>query len=484
MDSNRLALQILARYTGELHPVVKVAGFEDLGKDPGKDPPEPPNFGGGSNSSKRDIPSNHEYDPKALKPLAKMLWAMSVSLGHALTAYREFTRLKSSQISPDGMLGGRGYVMSVKDVRSTLQKACESLSAVSDTVHDEINAPHWKPDLEGMGANEAEDIQIFIDEAEKNLKDPEAEAKEESDWMESENDGKDGTPNSKPKKEVEEGASKVPGAGDPETMKYSDPVNSKLKQASLRSIIRASVKMANSSLPVDSIPGGPRVDTLDRGSQTGPFGSFNEDEPNVTDQWGETEGVGNEYLYSSEWSNEKEASYSLADSTLPDSNTSDFDTKTDANDFGIGYGANGGGSEGSGLTAPDGRGVFGPASGMPNDPGGRLKGDSADAMPLRGDIEKDVFSSAGLPNDGTSPVARSDYYPGPKGNTVSETIGTSDLPDGGSSTYNSDKDVMNTGYGFEHEDNPYIKWDSSVVNYRPDYTYGRPDGSESRPGNT
>src|ERR1700743_2705909 len=93
-------------------------------------PPQPEEGGGGDSpvGGKRNIPKDHPYDPKALKPMATALWAASVSLGHALTAYRHLSRLKSATISPDGMLGGRGYIMGVPDVRKKLYAACEALS--------------------------------------------------------------------------------------------------------------------------------------------------------------------------------------------------------------------------------------------------------------------------------------------------------------------------------------------------------------------
>ena len=36
-----------------------------------------------------------------------------------------------------------------------------------------------------------------------------------------------------------------------------------------------------------------------------------------------------------------------------------------------------------------------------------------------------------------------------------------------------DSDVMNTGYRYERLDNPYVKWDGTTKNYRPDQTYMR-----------
>lgn len=156
---------------------------------------------------KRNIPKDHPYDPRALKPLSRMLWAMSVALGHALTAYRQFTRLKSSTISPDGMLGGRGYVMQVKEIRDKLHDACENLSAISDSIHDEINAPHWEPKLNQLDPADAMDVKKFLQESQQILQDPEAEA--EGDMEAIEDAAADAA--------TEEGADlEAPGEGQPE----------------------------------------------------------------------------------------------------------------------------------------------------------------------------------------------------------------------------------------------------------------------------
>jgi len=52
----------------------------------------------GQTNIKRAIPEDYKYDPAAIKPMAKMLWSMSVSLGHALSAHKAFVRLKSGTI--------------------------------------------------------------------------------------------------------------------------------------------------------------------------------------------------------------------------------------------------------------------------------------------------------------------------------------------------------------------------------------------------
>lgn len=402
-------------------------------------------------SAKRSIPKDYSYDPKALKPMARMLWAMSVSLGHALTAYRMFVRLKSSTISPDGLIGGRGYVMSVKDVRNKLYEACEALSAISDTVHDEVTAKHWRPRLAELNENDAEDFQRLIDESAEKLEHPVEDAVESLDSIERANDAKW---EAKGVHSEQEPASQMPGGGTYlETSETFRPMK----------------KEANSSLPIDTIPGGPRVNHIDRCEGLGPFGSYNRDEPPSRDDWALTEGVSDEYAYPSDWSNDthREAASSLPEDATP----------TEAEDFGLGYGARGQGSKGYGTKAPDGRGVFGPASGLPNDPGGKVHSLDSDTTPALAQHlmpTRNVWSaSSTLPNDFEPPVARSDYYKGPKGNTISQDVTAESSLPGDSTTYNYDRSLPNTGYVFERTDNPYIKFDYTTKNYRPDTTFER-----------
>ena len=333
--------------------------------------PVPPKAGGLDNEVaghvKRAIPKGYEYDPKAIKPLAKMLWAMSVSLGHAMTAHRQFTKMKSSTVSPDGLIGGRGYVMAVKDVRKALYDACEGLSAVSDTIHDEINAPHWKSQLARLEREDVDGVERLVGEAERILDNPEEgidDAMEEA-----EDEG--------PQVELEE----EPGSEIPDGDGLVDarPAPKRDKQASAYSYRRA-----NSSIPVDTLSG-PRVQHLDRGDvdQTGPFGSYNSEEPrSMHDDWSKNDGgKGNEYDYVSEWDND--LSEKSATSMVPDSNTDS--TPTQGYDFGIGYGegndAHGQGAGGYSNVDSDGKGVWGPHAEMPDDPGGATDDTENDSTP-------------------------------------------------------------------------------------------------------
>jgi hypothetical protein len=414
-------------------------------------------------SAKRNIPKDHPYDPKSLKPMAKMLWAMSISLGHALTAYRQFNRLKSVSVSPDGLLGGHGYVMPIPEMRKRLFEACEAISAISDTIHDEINAPHWKPRLAELDPNTAEDVERFVEEAAGTLENPEEDAEDEMEGIEKENDARWRAKGVVPEKDepASEMPSEGPGGQDRDEV-FHGGWGEKQKEASDRLRGRTarvimidddvSWKTSETTLPVECEPGGPRVDHIGPGEGTGPYGTFN---PGTDDAW-EDEVDGHSPL---------DMGNALGGSGMPVD-----PTPTDADDFGVGFGQHGEGAKGYGARGPHGE-VFGPASGLPDDPGGRVHDPSGDSTPS---IEThipptgDVWAAGTmLPNDDLPPVARTDYYPGPNDHVTSE------LPGDESVTYNYDRDTPNVGQTFEHTDNPYIKWDYTTKNYRPDPAYQR-----------
>ena len=126
MDLKKIALQ-LAGSTGS----VRTAGEVTFRKDQGP--------------LQRDIRANgFEWSQDSLYDLAKILWACQRSHSYAMAAYRLFSKMPSSRISPDGLLGGRGYIQNIKEMRGELAKSVETLSSFTDTLHDEINADHWK----------------------------------------------------------------------------------------------------------------------------------------------------------------------------------------------------------------------------------------------------------------------------------------------------------------------------------------------------
>ena len=119
--------------------------------------------------SGRDIPEDFPHDKKALKGLAQSLWQLSVALGHVMSAYSRLTKTRAVSISPDGQIGGKGYVMAVTDVREKLGSIIGTLSAITDSFHDEIHADHWQRDM-------SKDVKKIVDEVEEVREDPEAEA--------------------------------------------------------------------------------------------------------------------------------------------------------------------------------------------------------------------------------------------------------------------------------------------------------------------
>jgi hypothetical protein len=95
---------------------------------------------------RRDVRvKGYKWSSDALRDLAKILWAGQRAHSYAMAAFRIFSKMPSSEFSPDGLLGGRGYIQSIKDMRSGLSNAVEVLSTFTDTIHDEVNADHWNP---------------------------------------------------------------------------------------------------------------------------------------------------------------------------------------------------------------------------------------------------------------------------------------------------------------------------------------------------
>src|SRR5271169_2011957 len=130
MNNNRLNL-IASRVAGLSIGKLRTAGAIEFIKDKGP--------------VRRDVRvEDFSWSPESLGELAKILWASQRAHSYAMAAFRLFSKIPSSQISPDGLLGGRGYIQNIKEMRTSLAQAAEVLSSFTDTVDDEINAPHWK----------------------------------------------------------------------------------------------------------------------------------------------------------------------------------------------------------------------------------------------------------------------------------------------------------------------------------------------------
>ena len=129
--------------------------------------------------SKREIPGDFNYSPRHQKPLAKILRATLAALGHTLSGYNRFAKIKSARISPDGAMGGRGYIQKIADMRKQYMNCVEALSALADTIYDEINAPHWSLISRQEEGEEKEEVKALIGDAEQIRSDPQEWAEKE-----------------------------------------------------------------------------------------------------------------------------------------------------------------------------------------------------------------------------------------------------------------------------------------------------------------
>lgn len=124
--------------------------------------------------SERLIGSHFVFNKRSIKTLAQCMQSTTAALGHVMSAYTKFAKLKSADISPDGSLGGKGYIQKISDMRRQYMNVVEALSALSDTLYDEIRAPHW---AQITRANE--EVSEIVEKAEEIKQDPEDWAKKQ-----------------------------------------------------------------------------------------------------------------------------------------------------------------------------------------------------------------------------------------------------------------------------------------------------------------
>ena len=130
-------------------------------------------------ASERKISENFIFNAKELKPLALTLRSSLMALGHVTSAHARFVKVKSRNVSPDGALGGMGYVQKIPDMRRQLMNCIEVLSAITDTLYDEIHAPHWHPAEDTLTPRDREEVKQIVEESADIKDDPENWAVEE-----------------------------------------------------------------------------------------------------------------------------------------------------------------------------------------------------------------------------------------------------------------------------------------------------------------
>ncbi len=223
------------------------------------------------------------------------------------------------------------------------------------------------------------------------------------------------------------------------------------------------IKTANSSVAPSTLPG-PRVEHLDRADNDGLPEEYQWPEGPRGPDYGTAGGS------------------FVGESSVPDAHSDP--TPTQGYDFGVGRGggndAHGQGAGGYGNPGSDGKGVYGPKADLPNDPGGKMHDrEESDSMAV---VEQAASghtfkASAELPNDNDEPVARSDYYTGPKGNDVGGTFAQSEMPGTSDSQPGADEYDLDlsptTSMSSQQQEQARRKWDDTTHEIRPDYTYQR-----------
>lgn len=141
-----------------------------------------------SGPQERKITPDFAFDPRNTKPLAKVLRSTNAALGHSMSAYAIFTKIKSADVSPDGSLGGKGYIQKIAEMRRAYMNVVEALSALSDTLYDEIRAPHWAAVSRQEDPEERAEVEQIVEDAVEIKQDPEGWAEDQEEEMDEENE--------------------------------------------------------------------------------------------------------------------------------------------------------------------------------------------------------------------------------------------------------------------------------------------------------
>jgi len=121
----------------------------------------------------RDI-GQFEYDPSKASVLKKALHNVNVSLGTLISAMKELSILRGSDVTPDGMLGGKGFVMPFKELKAKINTSITELSDVTDTLADELTNPKW-----GLSSSERRKVKKENEIVEEKVEEVEEEVPQE-----------------------------------------------------------------------------------------------------------------------------------------------------------------------------------------------------------------------------------------------------------------------------------------------------------------
>jgi len=110
-----------------------------------------------------------KFKDQGIKSIANTYKHLAKAFMELAKANNTFSSCKSSQISPDGRLGGKGYVLSIRDIRASFGSVMNAMSELIDTFHDEVNSPYLKKTVledNPIIKNILDDAEEIIDKAE------------------------------------------------------------------------------------------------------------------------------------------------------------------------------------------------------------------------------------------------------------------------------------------------------------------------------
>lgn len=117
------------------------------------------------NPGKRELEGIGAYDPEGVEPITLMLGNLSKALGLLQVVQKEITSVKGNKVSPDGKLGGKGYIMTLRRFKDLISECVNNVSDLTDTLADELTNPRW-----GL---EEDQLQSLLDQSEASKRDPE-----------------------------------------------------------------------------------------------------------------------------------------------------------------------------------------------------------------------------------------------------------------------------------------------------------------------
>ncbi len=188
-------------------------------------------------SEKRELDHIESYQDKtAVKYIVTMLNNLSEALGLMTGVQQVITGIKGHEISPDGKLGGKGYVMNVRKFKDIISETVNNLSDLTDTLSDELSNPRWElpdQDLVTLIQNKDSLTKEFEEKAEQDIQDAGLGSAEPEPTLDSVTHTDDSSNSDLTQEEVPEN--------------YVDPVKAKMASSMIRNFIRLGTQEERSS---------------------------------------------------------------------------------------------------------------------------------------------------------------------------------------------------------------------------------------------